>query len=232
MTGTTKAILSLSVLLLAALVVYYGMTPPQESNYISVDVPSHSSSIDDAVFGGDPYEKAQALNLLTAMSEQEDAPTHAPVSSELREPPAPEFVEVVEKVREPIVVKSVEPEFYLYTVREGETLGEIASNEMGGFSKWKQLSEFNSISDPSAIRAGRVLRIPASTTIATPIESVGIENKNVDLVQYIIQDGDTLSSIAESHYGDASLYRVILDANPTLDSRRMKIGKTIMIPKI
>ncbi len=231
MTGPTKAILSLSVLLLAALVVYYGMTPPQQSNYISADVPTRSSSIDNAVFGGDPYEKAQALNLLTTMSEQEESPTHVPVGQELWEPPVPEVSEVVETVVEP-VVETVEPEFYLYTVKEGETLGEIASSELGGYSKWESLAEFNSISDPSSIRAGRVLRIPTSTTVSKPMETVIVENEIVDMMQYVIQDGDTLSSIAESHYGNANLYKVILDANPTLDERRLKIGKSIMVPKL
>lgn len=233
MTGTTKAILSLSVLLLAALVVYYGITPEQQSNYISADVPIRSSSINEAVFGGDPYEKAQALDLLTTLSDQEDSPAHVPVVKELWEPAVPDVIEVVEAVEEPVVVDAVEPEFYLYTVKEGETLGEIASSQMGGFSKWQRLAEFNSISEPSSIRPGRVLRIPASaTTVEKTVKTKDDKHEVVDMTQYLIQDGDTLSSIAEFHYGDANLYRIILDANPTLDARRLKIGKSIIVPKL
>ncbi|MBI69984.1 MAG: hypothetical protein CMJ38_08355 [Phycisphaerae bacterium] len=236
MTGTTKAILSLSVLLLAALVVYYGMTPEQQSSYISADVPSRTTSIDDAVFGGDPYEKASELGLLTKLSDPKPKPdTRVPVGQENWLPPdkivdpieADDVTEVTEVIDAP-----VEPEFFLYTVKEGETLGEIASREAGGFSKWQAIAEFNSISDPSSIRAGRVLRIPTSSDVAKPVVTVTVENEIVDMVQYVIKEGDTLSSIAEFHYGDANLYRVILDANPTLDARRLKIGNSVMVPKL
>ena len=234
MTGTTKAILSLSVLLLAALVVYYGMTPEQKSSYISADVPSRSMSIDDAVFGGDPYEKASELGLLAKLSEPEPTPeAKISVGQENWSPPAPIIEPIVEMPIETEVVETPsEPAFFLYTVKEGETLGEIASREAGGFSKWQAIAEFNSIGDPSSIRTGRVLRIPTATTAAIPVKTVVVENEIVDMEQYVIQEDDTLSSIAEFHYGDANLYRFILDANPSLDARRLKIGKSIMVPKL
>ena len=234
MTGTTKAILSLSVLLLAALVVYYGMTPEQQSSYISVDVPSRSLSIDDAMFGGDSYEKASELGLLAKLSEQETTPeANVPLTIENWFPPDPIIETIVETpVETKVVETAIVPAFFLYTVKEGETLGEIASREAGGFSKWQVIADFNSIGDPSSIRTGRVLRIPTSTAVATPAKTVVVENEIVDMKQYVIQENDTLSSIAEFHYGDANLYRLILDANPSLDARRLKIGKSIIVPKL
>lgn len=47
---------------------------------------------------------------------------------------------------------------------------------------------------------------------------------------YVIQPGDTFSSIALEHYGDSRFYKLILDANPKIDPNRMKVGMTITIP--
>ena len=55
MSGTNKAILSMSVLLIAALVVYYGMTPPPESTNGSLDLlVQNQPKARLPVFGGDP----------------------------------------------------------------------------------------------------------------------------------------------------------------------------------
>ena len=51
MSGTSKAVVSICVLLLASLVVYYGMAPPQQSTAQLVDNPRPS------MFGGDAEEK-------------------------------------------------------------------------------------------------------------------------------------------------------------------------------
>ena len=49
---------------------------------------------------------------------------------------------------------------------------------------------------------------------------------------YVIQSGDTFSSIALDHYGDARFYKLIADANPKVDPTRMKLGTTITIPPL
>lgn len=49
---------------------------------------------------------------------------------------------------------------------------------------------------------------------------------------YVIQAGDTFSSIALEHYGDSRFYKLIVDANPKVDPNRMKLGTTITIPPL
>ena len=71
MSGTSKAIVSMCVLLLAALVVYYGMTPPIDLSNRSLQLPSHQPSrMDNSVFGGDSVEKGERLGLLVALPEE------------------------------------------------------------------------------------------------------------------------------------------------------------------
>jgi len=48
--------------------------------------------------------------------------------------------------------------------------------------------------------------------------------------EYVIKPGDTFASIAERKYGDSGLWKVIADANPALDPRRLRQGQKIKVP--
>jgi LysM repeat protein len=47
-----------------------------------------------------------------------------------------------------------------YTVKRGETLGEIAQKVLGTSRRWKELAEYNKLDDPDHVEAGTVLRVP------------------------------------------------------------------------
>ena len=46
----------------------------------------------------------------------------------------------------------------------------------------------------------------------------------------VVRSGDTLSSLALRHYGDASAYGRILKANAGLDPARLRPGMTLLLP--
>lgn len=48
--------------------------------------------------------------------------------------------------------------------------------------------------------------------------------------RYRIRSGDTLASIAIMHYGDASKWRLIASANPTVNPRQLRIGQLVTLP--
>lgn len=54
-----------------------------------------------------------------------------------------------------------------------------------------------------------------------------------EFTEYVIQSQDTLSGIAKTIYGKASLWRLIYEANPETipDPDHLKVGTTIKIPK-
>jgi 5'-nucleotidase len=47
---------------------------------------------------------------------------------------------------------------------------------------------------------------------------------------YTVKRGDTLYSIARSHYGNGKQYTKILSANPGLSPAHMKVGQVITLP--
>ncbi len=56
----------------------------------------------------------------------------------------------------------VKPEIKLatYTVKKGETLGEISQKVLGSSKRWEELAEFNKLQDEDSIAAGTVLKLP------------------------------------------------------------------------
>ncbi|MBN1809090.1 MAG: LysM peptidoglycan-binding domain-containing protein [Planctomycetes bacterium] len=52
-----------------------------------------------------------------------------------------------------------------YMVASGDTLGAIAQKLYGSTRYWRKLAEFNGISDPARLRAGRILKVPPLETL-------------------------------------------------------------------
>jgi len=52
------------------------------------------------------------------------------------------------------------PAVRTYTVKDGDTLGVIATRELGSASRAKEIAALNGIDDPALIRKGAVLKLP------------------------------------------------------------------------
>jgi nucleoid-associated protein YgaU len=118
--------------------------------------------------------------------------------------------------------------YKLYTVAEGETLGEIAQRELGSYRMWRKIVALNNINDPSRISPGDVLRMPVVSSMVPVFEPM----KPLGTVIHTVVEDDTFSSLAGDYFGDINLFGKILDANPMVDPNRMKIGMRIVIPKL
>jgi nucleoid-associated protein YgaU len=227
MSGTSKAVVSMCVLLLAALVVYYGMTPPEETQGQLVDLPKQRPSL----FGGDTEEKLIALGIPPIATELAQKPRVIPVMPFL--PPEPVVIEVEPIVEIPIEVKVVEQTYKTYVVKDGETLGEIASRELGSYRMWREIASLNNIADPSRVMPGRMLRMPAAKTsskLSVTLQPYGVVPAGAN--RHIVQEGETMSSIAGEYYDDVNKFGAIINANPEVDPSRLKIGSTLTIPAL
>jgi nucleoid-associated protein YgaU len=223
MSGTSKAIVSICVLLLASLVVFYGMTPPQSS----IAEPAALQS-KPTMFGAEgEMHKLVSLGFPPVAADL----TAEPMQEVPQNTSFEEAMAVVEETEEQILTpqKISTKETKLYTVREGETLGEIASRELGSFRMWVAIANLNDIADPSAIMPGRTLRMPEpkmkpqAPTVSSSPEVLG---KNT----HRVVSGETLSSIAIDYYNEAYKYSLIVAANPWIDPDRLQIGDVLVIP--
>ncbi len=108
---------------------------------------------------------------------------------------------------ETVNTKTANGEISLYTVREGDTLSEIA--QMFDVSA-KTILWANDITNPAKIR-------PGDTLVILPITGV----------RHIVKTGDTIATIAKKYQGDAE---EILGYNQMSDASELKVGDTVIIP--
>jgi len=105
----------------------------------------------------------------------------------------------------------------MHTVQEGDTPYAIANRY--GISV-DALMAANNITDPTTLQIGQELRIPTD-------QSKDSTTVTADSVEYQIESGDTLFSLA-NQYG--STVDEILTANPGLEPTSLQVGQTILIP--
>lgn len=106
-----------------------------------------------------------------------------------------------------INTKTMNGEISLYTVREGDTLSQIA--RMFDVSS-KTILWANSITDPSKIR-------PGDSLVILPITGV----------RHVVKKGDTIKSIAQKYNGDVD---DILAYNQLASVEELGVGDTVVIP--
>ena len=226
MTGTSKAVLSICVLLLAALVLYYGMVPVDTQPSVVGDIPSRTTT-DVHLFGRDLDAAAAALGIPAAIVKIAEEP------ATIENVAAPEKVVESEPVVVPINTKPVlaTKEEVLYNVISGDTLGGIAQKLLGSSRHASKIASLNGIVDPRTIQLGRTLRIPS---LYTPVAVAVAEPTPIPshVTTHIIQSGETLSDIAEDYLGSPHQWLVLWNANKSRISNpdRLKVGVSIVIP--
>jgi LysM repeat protein len=75
--------------------------------------------------------------------------------------------------------------------------------------------------------------LTAEITYATePSAAAAAAPQSSSAQSYTVRAGDTLSKIAKDHYGDASQYMKIFDANrdKLSDPNKIQVGQTLVIP--
>lgn len=109
-----------------------------------------------------------------------------------------------------------------YTVRAGDSLFSIAQRAYGNGAKWPIIYAANRQTigaNPNVLRIGVVLAIPTLSPTAGNI--------------YVVEQGDTLSSIAQRAYGDGNQWPVIYNANKQVIGNNPNViqaGQVLHIP--
>jgi len=114
-----------------------------------------------------------------------------------------------------------------HTVRRGESLSGIAARHN---MSWRQLAEYNRITDPNTIRVGQVILIPGAespaqapaSTPSAPRASEAVAGTNT----YVVQSGDNLSVIARRHN---TTVRDLKSVN-NLSTDTIRVGQRLTLP--
>lgn len=122
-----------------------------------------------------------------------------------------------------------------YVVKRGDTLSGISKTVYNTARLWRRIAEANHIPDPSRVRPGMVLTIPA----LTDAERTGLTSRTtVTLVpgsgerRHKVVTGDTFMDISKKYYGTTRYAKEIMVANRIEDDRRLRVGTLLVIPEI
>jgi len=121
-----------------------------------------------------------------------------------------------------------------YVIQEGDDLWHIAEKFYGsGFNAY-DISVVNKITDPSILEAGQKIIIPnVARREPTVGEISATQTGQVTFTEgkYVVQPGDSLSSISLKVYGDLFTWPRILTANNLLNADQIEIGMILNIPR-
>jgi nucleoid-associated protein YgaU len=131
----------------------------------------------------------------------------------------------------PVVVPAPAPvaEAKVHVVKSGEYLSDIAQQYLGSAKRWPELIKANPGLNPSALKVGQKVNIPAA---ASPASDAGVAVTPVAPGErtYTIAKGDTLYGIAEKELGHGSKWKEISTLNNGLSAGDLKVGKVIKLP--
>ncbi len=134
----------------------------------------------------------------------------------------------------------------VHTVASGETLSGIAKRYLGSENAWRAIAKANPTVDPTAMKIGTKLKIPAresgsvassgsssggSATTASRTTAPSTSGASGDM--HTVASGDTLASIARRYYGNSKHWQRIYDANRSVigsDPAALKIGQKLSLP--
>lgn len=120
-----------------------------------------------------------------------------------------------------------------YIIQKGDTLSEVAKEFYGDANLWRAIAAANpGIEDPNKLKVGAEIVIPPSEEVVEVEPWPAIPDSTET---YIVQRGDTLTSIARTHYdGDASKAELIYRANKDKITNKnfLKPGTILVIPEV
>ena len=130
-----------------------------------------------------------------------------------------------------------------YTVKEGDTLFDIANKYYNDGYKYPEIAKANNLVNPDALTKDQVLEIPkleTPTTMETPAPqpaSAQVEmspttwGPKITENTYTVVAGDWLSTISARAYGDIYSYDKIAKANNIQNPDLIEVGQVLTIPR-
>lgn len=129
-------------------------------------------------------------------------------------------VEVPASTPLPTPTPTSTPEAFIYVVREGDTLGSIAS-EFG--ITWQEIDAVNELENPNVLNIGQQIEIPQDAPVVLNSDGTVRPGERT----HIVVAGDTLLDIA-IQYGKT--LDEVLEANNINAANLIQVGQELIIP--
>jgi nucleoid-associated protein YgaU len=112
------------------------------------------------------------------------------------------------------------PPLYAITVQKGDSLWKLAQQNLGKGSRWPELLAVNPrIANPGQIKVGAQIFLPARYSARGGVSRISVRK------------GDTLSQLAQTHFGRAAYLPCIARANQAIqDANRIYEGQELILP--
>jgi len=118
-----------------------------------------------------------------------------------------------------------------YVVQKGDTLEGISEKFYGSVRFHKVIQEANKIDDPTMLREGQKIVIPAKPGAAPVPGRESVEPRlEPGERRYVVQEFETLSEIAERELGGRRFYPAIMTRNQITDPRLVRVGQVLVLP--
>jgi LysM repeat protein len=118
-----------------------------------------------------------------------------------------------------------------YTVQKGDTLSQIAEKILGSVQFVPALLEANPELQPHQLFVGVELEMPTKESLNAVVEAKQSKSEEGSGSGfYRIAKGDSVYRISKKLYGTTKRVAEILELNPNIDPRQLKIGQIIRLP--
>ncbi|MDY7107031.1 MAG: LysM peptidoglycan-binding domain-containing protein [Planctomycetota bacterium] len=177
-------------------------------------------------YGGDEFDAADVRPIDPAARRMEQPPPAIEMGGA---PPARVGLDPAESQALP---------FRFHDVTSGESLTTICRKYYGDASLLEELAQFNDLSDPNLVRAGRRLRIPdASDLVRGRSPAAASTHRGQTPAReprtYTVREGDSLSEIAQRLLGSSRFYQAIFESNRDVlrSPDDIRAGMVLKIPR-
>lgn len=215
--GSTKLILATAGLVGVWVVTYWLWPAPDRPPAITFD----ETSLVEAPLKSDSADSVAVPPVDAATTAPPTQPSSNPIGSELEPAPQPDFPALIP------------PEFDEHVVGPGETIWSIAVAIWGDRNLGGVIARANPTVDPKRLKEGTRLLIPKDPGNIQGAEAgAALAAPEPEIIEYVVEAGDTLGAISMQFYGTTRLWTRIRDANPVVVSQEgdVRVGATLLIP--
>ena len=123
-----------------------------------------------------------------------------------------------------------------YTIKAGDTFSTIAGDFYKDTRKWSVIANANPGVDPSRLKVGQVIKVPADGAVARQATTVAERASAAPRTSgstHTVAKGETLAAIAERYLGSKGAWKRLYEANKDAigsDPAKLKVGTKLVIP--